>query len=161
MAPVIPIEEVANQRLNVLVNAYTLFINNLKEEGVDLEKVKAASDKTWGVLGIEAGRQMKALFKDAPIKDAVFTSGSIASAIHGMQLKEELAESEKRVEVQKCPWHDAAEALNIPREWRLCMSGHSAFSANMLKTISPETTFEMKRNLPAGDAVCEETISVG
>jgi len=146
--------------LNVLVNAYTLFLKNLLEEGCDLEKVKAASDRTWGALGLEAGKQIKALFADAPIQDALFTSGSIASAIHGMQLTEEKSESQKRVEVQKCPWHDTAEALNMPNEWRLCASGHKAFSTNMLNEISPSATFEMSKNLPSGDSICKETITV-
>ncbi len=160
MEQIIPIEEVANQRLNVLVNAYTLFSKNLLEEGIDLDKVKAASDRTWGALGIEAGKQIKALFADAPIQDAIFTSGSIASAIHGMQIKEEKKESQKRVEVEKCPWHDAAEALNMPKEWRFCASGHKAFSTNMLKEISPSANFEMTKDLPSGDAICEESVTV-
>ena len=160
MEQIIPIEEVANQRLNVLVNAYTLFMKNLLEEGIGLETVKAASDKTWGALGVEAGKQIKALFADAPIQEAVFTSGSIASAIHGMQIKEEKSETQKRVEVQKCPWHDTAEALNLPKEWRLCTSGHTAFTTNMLKTISPGAAFEMKKSLPSGDSICEEMVTV-
>ena len=160
MAQIIPIEEMANQRLNVLVNAYTLFSKNLLEEGVDLEKVKAASDKTWGALGIEAGKQIKALFADAPIQEAVFTSGSIASAVHGMQIKEEISETQKRVQVEKCPWYDAAEALNMPKEWRLCTSGHKAFSTNMMNAISPSVTFEMSKDLPSGDSMCEETVTV-
>jgi len=160
MEQIIPIEEVANQRLSVLVNAFTLFSKNLLEEGLDLEKVKAASDRTWGALGMEAGKQIKALFADAPIQDAVFTSGSIASAIHGMQVKEEKEESQKRVEVEKCPWHDAAEAFNMPKKWRFCTSGHEAFSTNMLNEISPSATFGMSKNLPSGDAICKETVTV-
>jgi len=160
MEQVIPIEEVANQRLNVLVNAFTLFSKNLLEEGIDLEKVKAASDRTWGALGMEAGKQIKAFFADAPIQDALFTSGSIASAVHGMETVEEKTESQKRVEVQKCPWHDAAEALNMPKEWRFCTSGHQAFSTRMLSEISPSATFSMTKDLPSGDSICEELVTV-
>jgi len=160
MEPIIPIEEVANQRLSVLVNAYTLFMKNLLEEGVDLEKVKAASDKAWGPVGIEAGKQINALFADAPLQDAVFTSGSIASAVHGMEVQEEQSESEKHVEIQKCPWHDAAEALNMPKEWRLCLSGHKAFTTNMLDMISPDATFKMTKSLPSGDTTCQEIVTV-
>ncbi|MBU4425124.1 MAG: hypothetical protein KKB35_00175 [Proteobacteria bacterium] len=43
MEQIIPIEECAKQRLQVLVYAYTLLVKNLMEEGVAREKVKSAS----------------------------------------------------------------------------------------------------------------------
>ena len=50
MEQVIPIEECAKQRLQALVYAYSLLIKHLREEGVDREIVKRASDKVWAVL---------------------------------------------------------------------------------------------------------------
>ena len=49
MEQALPVEELANQRLNVLIYSYTLLVKNLMEEGVELEKVKKASDKTWAI----------------------------------------------------------------------------------------------------------------
>lgn len=160
MEQALPAEEMAKQRLQVLVSAYTLFVSNLKEQGVDLERVKAASDRTWAALGTEAGRQLRELFADAPVREAVFASGSIASAVHGMEVREEQDQNQKHVTVQACPWHDAAEALNMPREWRLCKSGHEAFTTAMLKGISPDVAFEMSKALPHGDTACEEIVTV-
>ena len=45
MEQALPMEELANQRLNVLIYSYSLLIKNLMEEGVELDKVKRASDK--------------------------------------------------------------------------------------------------------------------
>ena len=90
MAQAIPVEELANQRLNVLVNALTLFLKHLSDEGLDLEKVKAASDKTWAALGVATGKQLKELFQDAPTHEAGFTSSRMASEVHGMEIEEEI-----------------------------------------------------------------------
>jgi hypothetical protein len=160
MKHLLPMEEIANQRLRVLVNAYTLFVKNLKDEGVDLEKVKAASDKTWAALGVKAGQDFKEFYKDAPAKDALFTSGSIVAEIHEMQVKEEMGDIEKHVEISKCPWNEAAQAFNVPAEWRLCKSGHEAFSATMLQTIEPSARFEMSKWLTDGDHICEERVAL-
>ena len=156
----LPMEEIANQRLRVLVNAYTLFVKNLKDEGVDLEKVKAASDKAWAAIGVIAGQEFKEFYKDSPAKDALFNSGSIVAEVHAMEVKEETGDTEKHVEISKCPWNEAAEAFGMPEEWRLCRSGHEAFTATMLQTITPEARFEMPQSMTAGDAICEERISL-
>ncbi len=141
-------------------NTYTLFLKYLAEEGLDLEKVKAASDKTWEALGRESGKQVKALFSNAPIHEAVFASVSIGNEIHGMKFKEEKTESQRCAEIQKCPWHNVAETFNLPKEWRLCVSAHKAFTSTMIDTISPGSTFEMSKNIPSGDAFCEEKVTV-
>jgi hypothetical protein len=160
MEAALPIEEIAAQRLQVLVNAYTLLIKNLKAEGVALDKVQAASDKTWQMLGRAAGDQLKTLFADSPVKDTLFTAHTIASAVHGMQVKEERRYSEKRVKVEKCPWHEAALAFALPADWRLCLGGHKAFAETMLQTIAPEARFEITQSLVEGAPFCDERVGV-
>jgi hypothetical protein len=46
--------------LNALVYSYTLLVKHLKEEGVELAKVKSASDKAW------AGRRPRPLRSGGP-----------------------------------------------------------------------------------------------
>ncbi len=160
METTLPIEEMANQRLKVLVNAYTLFIKNLKAEGVAPEKVKAASDKTWQVLGQAAGEQFKALAAGAAVTDVLFDAGTIAASVHGMQFEEERGETEKRVKIEKCPWHEASQAFDLPGDWRFCQSGHTAFSNAMLQTISPEASAEITQSLVEGAPFCDERVGI-
>ena len=51
MEQALSIEELAKKRLDALSYSYSLLVKNLKEEGVPLQKVKKASDKTWAMLG--------------------------------------------------------------------------------------------------------------
>ncbi len=161
METALPIEEVANQRLNVLVNAYTLLIKNLQAEGVARDKVKAANDKTWQMLGRAAGEQFKALTAGAAVTDVLFDAGTIAASIHGMQFQEERGATEKRVKIEKCPWHEASQTYNLPDDWRFCQSGHTAFSNTMLQTISPKARAEVTQSLVAGDPFCDERVTAG
>ena len=64
MEQAIPIEECAKQRLSMMVNAFTLFIKNLMEEGLDRDKVRRASDRVWEALGNQAAEQLKPLMGD-------------------------------------------------------------------------------------------------
>ena len=68
MKPGISTDEVADQRFNQFVYAYTLFAKNLIEAGVDRGTVKMASDKAWGSTGNEAAKSIKArmVAVDAP-----------------------------------------------------------------------------------------------
>ena len=159
MEDALSLEEIASQRLNVLVNAYTLFVKNLMEEGVPHAKVRAASDKTWQMLGQAAGDQIKANYPDSSTIEVLFASGTMASAVHGMQVQEERRYSEKRVKVEKCPWHEAAMAFGLPADWRLCLSGHKAFTATMLQAISPKAQFEITQSLVEGAPFCDERVS--
>jgi len=90
MEQVLPVEELANQRLNVLVNSYTLFVRNLMEEGVAVEKVKRASDRTWAILGQQTAEQLKPLFGENVNIEAIKQSGEMASSVHGMEMNEEI-----------------------------------------------------------------------
>ncbi len=158
MERALSIEEIAAQRLEVMVNAYTLFIKNLKEEGLDRDKVQAANDRTWQMLGKAAGDQLKTLFIDSSVKDTLFNAHTMTSTVHGMQVQEERRYSEKRVKVKKCPWHEAALVFALPEDWRLCLGGHKAFAETMLQTIAPEARFEMTQSLVEGDSCCDERV---
>ena len=157
MEQIIPIEECAKQRLQVLVYAYTLLVKNLMEEGVDLEKVKKASDKTWAILGQQAAEQMKPLFGETVNIEAIQQSGAIAASVHGIEFSEKVTGNMIQSEYTKCPWQEAYIALDMPNDWRLCPSGHSAFTESMYKGLSPNATYKMTKNMPSGDQVCEGT----
>ena len=154
-------EELAQRRLALMVTSYSLFIKNLKQEGVPLEKVKAASDRTWQMIGVQAGEMLKPLFEEAPASVMTQTTGNMATELHGMTISREMMPGgAHRTIFEKCPWHDTAEALSMPQEWRLCHSGHDLFVRAMYKTIDPKVNFVMDADPPAG-AICSETINYG
>ena len=155
MEQALPAEELANQRLNVLIYSYTLLVKNLMEEGVDLEKVKNASDKTWAILGQQAAEQLKPLFGETVNIEALQQSGAMASSIHGIEFSEEVTENTIQSEYVKCPWQEAYLALDMPSDWRVCPSGHLAFAESMYKGLNPNATFEITKNMPSGDQICE------
>ena len=153
----LPAEELANQRLSVLIYSYTLFTKNLMEEGVALEKVKKASDKTWAILGQQAADQLKPLFGENVNIEAIQQSGAIAASVHGIEFSEKVTENMIQSEYTKCPWQEAYIALGVPSDWRLCSSGHSAFTESMYKGLSPNATYKMTKTMPSGDQACEGT----
>jgi len=151
----LPIEELANQRLNVLVYAYSLLVKNLMEEGVELRKVKKASDKAWAILGQQAAEQMKPIFGETVNIEELQQTGKMAASVHDIEYSDKITENEIKSEYVKCPWQDAYIALNMPKEWRLCPSGHSAFTENMYKGLNPKATFELTKSMPSGGQLCE------
>ena len=157
MEQALPVEELANQRLNVLIYSYTLLVKNLMEEGVDLEKVKKASDKTWAILGQQAAEQLKPLFGETVNIEALQQSGAMAASIHGIEFSEKVTENKIQSEYVKCPWQEAYIALDMPSDWRVCSSGHLAFTESMYKGLNPNATYKMTKNMPSGDQICEGT----
>ena len=155
MESVIPIEECAQQRLNVLVNAFTLFLKNLKEEGLDPVKVRRANDRVWETLGVQAAKQLKPLMGDQVGLEGLRQAGQIAEAIHGMEAKADIAEERLLTEFTRCPWQDAIEAHGLPPEWRMCASGHGAFVRSMYKGLHPGAAYELKETMPAGAKICK------
>jgi len=157
MEQALPVEELASQRLNALIYSYTLLVKNLMEEGVDLEKVKKASDKTWAILGQQAADQLKPLFGETVSIEALQQSGAIAASVHGIEFSEKVTENKIQSEYVKCPWQEAYIALDMPSDWRVCPSGHLAFNENMYKGLNPNATYKMTKNMPSGDQICEST----
>ena len=157
MEQALPVEELANQRLNVLIYSYTLLVKNLMEEGVDLEKVKKASDKTWAILGQQAADQLKPLFGETVNIEALQQSGAIAASVHGIEFSEKVTENKIQSEYVKCPWQEAYIALDMPSDWRVCPSGHLAFTESMYKGLNSNATYELTKNMPSGDQICEST----
>ncbi len=160
MEQVLPIEELAKQRLNILVYAYSLLIKNLMEEGLDREKVKTASDRVWSTLGEQAGQQLKPVLGEIKNIAATEQAGAIARHVHGIEANVQQTEKESRTEFLKCPWQEALESLGLPKEWRLCPSGHAAFSEKMLKTLNPDISTKLTKSMPMGDKTCEEVSSL-
>lgn len=156
----LPIEELADQRLNVLVYAYTLLVKNLMEEGVELEKVKKASDRAWAILGQQAAEQMKPIFGETVNIEGLQQTGKMAASVHAIEYSDKITENEIQSEYVKCPWQDAYLALGMPSDWRLCSSGHLAFTESMYKGLNPMATFELTKNMPSGDQVCEGITSI-
>ena len=54
MEQALPVEELATQRLKIMVYSYTLLIKNLMEEGIDVAKVKKASEAKNRPIKIKA-----------------------------------------------------------------------------------------------------------
>ncbi len=160
MEQALPVEELANQRLNVLIYSYTLLVKNLMEEGVELEKVKKASDKTWAILGHQAAEQMKPLFGETMNIETLQQSGAMATSIHGIEFSEKVTENKIHSEYVKCPWQEAYIALDMPSDWRVCPSGHLAFTESMYKGLIPNATYKMTKNMPSGDHICESTTAI-
>ena len=130
------------------------------EEGVDLEKVKKASNKTWSILGQQAAEQLKPLFGDTVNIEALQQSGQMAASVHGIELKEEVTENRIQSEYKKCPWQDAYVALDMPSDWRICPSGHLAFTESMYNGLNPNAAYKLTKNMPSGDKICESTTTI-
>ena len=160
MDQVMPMEEIANQRLNSLVYAMTLLLKNLKEEGVELDKVKRASDRVWGTLGAQAADQLKAFFPAPATIESIYQAGQMAQAVHGIEVRDEVAQSEIYTEFVSCPWHDAYQALDVPEDWRLCPSGHIAFTESLYSGLNPNAKYDLSQNMPMGAAVCKAKTSL-
>lgn len=154
MEQIMPVEQIAEQRLNALIFSYTLLIKHLMEEGVELDKVKKASDRVWAVLGTQAAEQIKPLFEAPATIEQLGQAGSMAESVHGMEVNQEAAEQELYTEFVKCPWQDAYTALGIPENWRLCPSGHVAFTESMYAGLNPEATYELIKDMPGGAKLC-------
>jgi hypothetical protein len=154
MEPVIPVEECAKQRLQVLVYAYSLFVKHLREEGVDRDKVKRASDKVWTVLGAQAAEQLKPMFGETIKIEHLQQAGAIAEQIHGMEVSQKKEGNQAQTEVTKCPWQDANMALGMPEDWRFCTSGHQAFTQTMYKALDGNASYNLTKKMPDGDQIC-------
>lgn len=155
MEQAIPIEECAKQRLNVLVNAFTLFIKNLMEEGLDREKVRRASDKVWETLGTQAAEQLKPLMGDKIDLEGLRLAGQITESIHGIDAKAKIAGEQMDTEFTNCPWQEALQAHAVPQDWRMCASGHSAFVRSMYSGLHPGAAYKLEKNMPAGAPICK------
>ena len=154
MEQILPVEECASQRLQVMVYAFTMFTKNLMEEGVDRDKVKKASDKVWEALGIQAAGQLKPLFGDTISISSLEQAGVMAEEVHGIESTREASETEIRTKFIKCPWHEAMSAMELPEDWRFCASGHAAFTDSMYKGLDPGASYDLPKAMPGGDSHC-------
>jgi hypothetical protein len=155
MEQIMPIEELAKQRLNALVFTVTLFIKHLMEEGVELGTVKKAIDRVWGVLGAQAAAQMKPFFSEPIDIQSIKMAAMMAETVHGIVVNHESSQSELKSEFTSCPWQDCYIALNMPNDWRLCPSSHVEFAKNMFQGLSPKANFELSQNMPNGAKTCK------
>ena len=160
MEQILPIEELAQKRLEALTYSYSLLVKNLKEEGVPLETVKKASDKTWAMLGQKTAEQLKPLFGEHVNIESLKQSGMMATGVHGMEMTEKSDGNTSRSEYTKCPWQDVNMALDIPEDWRICRSGHAAFTDTMYKGLIPSAEYKLTQAMPAGDRICAGTTTL-
>jgi len=160
MEQALPAEELANQRLNVLIYSSSLLVKNLMEKGVDLEKVKKANDKTWAVLGQQGAEKLKPLFGKTVNIGALQQSGAMAASIHRIEYSEKVTKNNIQSEFAKCPWQEAYIALDMPSDWRVCPSGYLAFTKSMYKGLNPNATYKLTKNMPSGDRICEGTTAI-
>jgi len=154
MEQILPIEELAQKRLEALTYSYSLLVKNLKEEGVPLETVKKASDKTWAMLGQKTAEQLKPLFGEHVNIESLKQSGMIATGVHGMEMTEQIDGNTIKSEYTKCPWQDVNMALDMPEDWRICQSGHAAFTDAMYKGLIPGAGYKLTKTMPTGNQIC-------
>jgi hypothetical protein len=154
MEQALPVEELASQRLKIMVYSYTLLIKNLMEEGIDIAKVKKASDKTWAMMGQQTAEQLKPLFGENVNIESLQQSGAMATSVHGMEMSEEISGNTIESKYTKCPWQETNLALDMPEDLRLCQSGHLAFTQNMYKGLIPNAEYELTEKMPSGDQIC-------
>jgi hypothetical protein len=160
MEQTLPIEELAQKRLDALIYSYSLLVKNLKEEGVPLETVKKASDNTWGMLGHTTAKQLKSLFGENVDIENLKQSGIVAAQVNGMEVTEQIDGNTIRSEYTKCPWQEANTALDMPGDWRICQSGHAAFTDAMYKGLIPSAQYKLTNTMPAGDKICAGTTTI-
>ncbi len=130
------------------------------EEGVELKKVKAASDRTWAALGRQTADVLKPLFGENINIETLQQSGAMTTSVHDMEMSEETVGNTIQSKYTKCPWQEANNALEIPTDWRLCQSGHIAFTENMYKGLIPDAKYKMTKAMPSGDELCAGTTTV-
>jgi hypothetical protein len=154
MEQALPIDEVAQKRLDSLIYSYSLLVKNLMKEGVPLETVKKASDNTWGMLGHTTAKQLKSMIGENVDIETLKQSGMVAAQVNGMELTEKTDGNTIRTEYTKCPWQDVGMELDMPVEWRLCQSAHEAFTEAMYKGLIPGAEYKLTKTMPAGDNIC-------
>ena len=135
--------------------AYSLFAKHLKEEGVDRDIVKRASDKVWAVLGHQAAEQLKPILGENITIEALHQAAAITESVHGMEVNQKIEGNQFQTEFVKCPWHEANIALDMPEDWRLCPSGHLTFTETMYKALDPKGSYKLTKSMPNGDQICE------
>ena len=154
MESALPLEELAFQRLKVMVYSYTLFAKNLMEAGVEFDTVKKASDKTWAMLGQQTARQFKPLYGENAGLENLQHSAAMVAGVHGMNMTEKISGNTIESRYTRCAWQDVNLALNLPEDWRLCQSGHTAFAKSMYKGLNPDADYELAEKMPSGDHIC-------
>ncbi|MEX1298131.1 MAG: hypothetical protein AB1Z38_07380 [Desulfotignum sp.] len=160
MEQALPIEELAQKRLDALIYSYSLLVKNLMKQGVALETVKKASDETWAMLGHNTAQQLKPMFGEKVTIENLKQSGMMATGVHGMEMTEKIQGDTIRSEYTKCPWQEANMALDIPEDWRICQSGHAAFTEAMYKGLIPSAAYKLTNTMPAGDNICVGTTTI-
>ena len=100
------------------------------EEGVDREKVKRASDKTWTILGQQAGEQLKPLLGENINIEALQQAGAIAETVHGIEVNTKTTENELKTELRLplrppvlcpgCPHRAFYYSLNTVNQFVFC-----------------------------------------
>jgi hypothetical protein len=95
----------------------------------------------WGSMGNETAKHIKTRMDTADPETSIRQAGAYAMSIFGNEINTFSDEDTVYSELVKCPWHDAAEALGIPYEWRFCESGYSSFAEKMFKTLRPDIIY--------------------
>ena len=71
-----------------------------------------------------------------------------------MKMNEEISGNTIQSTFTRCAWQDVNLVLDIPDDWRLCQSGHVAFTRNMYKGLHPDAEYELTQKMPSGDHIC-------
>ncbi len=151
MDRMIPIEQLAEERMKIMVDAQILNARILIDAGVDPETVIAANEKTWAEIGRRTGEALKPMFGDKPGLFATDQLGAMTKEMYGMVMKTESVPEGRRFTITHCPWRKRVHDLKIENPHRFCRAAHRGFLLALTKTLNPKLAVKMDET-PSGKA---------
>ena len=143
MDRMIPLEQLAEERMKVMVDAQILNAQILIEAGVDPETVIAANEKTWAEIGRRTAEAFGPIYAGKP---GLFTTdqlGAMIKEMFGIAVKAESVPEGRRFTITQCPWRKRVQALGIDVPRRYCRAAHNGFLLALTTALSPQLVVEM------------------
>jgi hypothetical protein len=158
MERMIPLEQLAEKRLKIMVDAFIHYSNNLLEAGVDPDTVINANEKTWAGIGHSMAAALKPMFADKPKLFVTDQLGAMAKELYGMAVQVESVPEGRRFRITVCPWREQVQRLAIENPHRFCRSAHRGFLNALAETLAPELSVEMNNGPPGKEGECCVTV---
>jgi len=149
MDRMIPLEQLAEERMKIMVDFHVRFSKTLLEAGVDQETVIAANAATWSQIGHQTAKALRPMFADKPGLFIADQLGAMLREMYGMIMKAESVPEGRRFRITHCPWRKRVKDLAIDNPHRFCRAGHRAFLNAIAKTLAQKMKVEMEE-VPSG-----------
>ena len=160
MDRMIPLEQLAEERLKIMVDAFTRYSSNLLEAGVGPETVINANEKAWAGIGRSMAVTLKPMFADKPKLFVADQLGAMAKEIYGMALQVESVPEGRRFRITVCPWRKQVQRLAIENPHRFCRSAHRSFLSALTEILAPEIAVEINDGPPGKEGGCCVTVQL-